>query len=242
MRKLLLLLLCCVVAQNANAQVELTRQKNKATYLVFCIRNSSTGACITGASPTCYTEPFADGTAPSGTWTDISATETEFDSSGVYYVALSAAQTNSDYVMVRCTSASSNAVPYAAVINTVNDLRGEYKLAQSATNTSITLASGENYVDDLLNNNTSVAIVSGTGAGQTRCITDWVQSTDTATVATWTTTPDNTSVYTLIETPNCNGTVGTGGITAASIATNAIDDDAIAPDVSLGSSTSNIRN
>lgn len=115
-------------------------------------------------------------------------------------------------------------------------------LAQSATGTTITLAAAENYADDLLNNNTSVVILSGTGAGQIRCITDWDQSDDQATVATWTTNPDNTSRYTLIETPNCNGAVGTNGITAASIATNAIDDDSIAADVSLGSSSTSVRN
>lgn len=42
----------------------------------------------------------------------------------------------------------------------------------------------------------SIFIASGTGAGQTRTVSDWVSSTDTATVdAAWITTPDNTSVY-----------------------------------------------
>ena len=86
---------------------------------------------------------------------------------------------------------------------------GAFATAQSgSTSTTIVLAAAENYADDLLNNNTSVVIVGGTGAGQVRCITDYDQSDDTATVAAWTTTPDNTSIYTLIETPNCNGTVG----------------------------------
>lgn len=41
-----------------------------------------------------------------------------------------------------------------------------------------------------------ILITGGTGAGQAREITDWVQSTNTATVSpNFTTTPDNTSVY-----------------------------------------------
>jgi hypothetical protein len=110
-------------------------------------------------------------------------------------------------------------------------------LAQSATGTTIVLAAAENYADDLLNNNSSVVILSGTGAGQVRCITDYDQSDDTATVAAWTTTPDNTSRYTIIETPNCNASfsgtvtsVSTGAITSDSFASGAITATAIATD------------
>lgn len=44
-----------------------------------------------------------------------------------------------------------------------------------------------------------VYIVSGTGLGQYRQITDYVGSTRVATVATWTTNPDNTSVYRVVK-------------------------------------------
>lgn len=73
-------------------------------------------------------------------------------------------------------------------------------LAQSATSTTIVLASATNITDDFLNGAT-VVIVSGTGAGQSRIITDWVSSTDTATVDTWVTNPDNTSIYEVYATP-----------------------------------------
>ena len=66
--------------------------------------------------------------------------------------------------------------------------------AQSATGTTIVLASATSLADDRLNG-MLISILSGTGAGQTRVITDYVDSTDTATVATWTTTPGSDSVY-----------------------------------------------
>lgn len=67
--------------------------------------------------------------------------------------------------------------------------------AQSATSTTLVLASTETVADSVLVGNT-LYIVSGTGAGQTRTITGWVLSTKTATVSrAWAVTPDNTSVY-----------------------------------------------
>lgn len=80
--------------------------------------------------------------------------------------------------------------------------------AQAVTGTTIQFASSETFANDELNNNASVYIVSAsTGAGQVRCITDYVGSTDTATVDTWTTTPTGTITYDLIPTPNCIGNV-----------------------------------
>jgi len=60
--------------------------------------------------------------------------------------------------------------------------------------TSITLDGTASAVDDYYNGMT-VEILSGTGAGQTKVITDYVGSTKVATVSTWSVNPDNTSVY-----------------------------------------------
>lgn len=65
---------------------------------------------------------------------------------------------------------------------------------------SITLATGASASDDAYNAMT-VYIVSGTGAGQNRVISDYTGSTRVATVASnWTTNPDNTSVYRVVKT------------------------------------------
>lgn len=85
--------------------------------------------------------------------------------------------------------------------------------AQSVTGTTIRLAAAEAFGDDELNGNTAVFIVSSTlGAGQTRCIVDYVSSTDTATVDTWTTTPTGTITYALIPSPNCSAYILGGSV------------------------------
>ena len=69
--------------------------------------------------------------------------------------------------------------------------------AQAGGATSITLDTGASAVDDTYNGLT-IYIVSGTGAGQSKAITDYVGSTKVATVSTWGTNPDNTSVFRIL--------------------------------------------
>jgi hypothetical protein len=97
--------------------------------------------------------------------------------------------------------------------------------AQAFTSTTIQLASAESFdADAELAENTSVYIVSAqTGAGQTRCILSYVNSTDTATVDAWTTTPTCTPTackYDLIATPNCSGKANLTKIDGNATATN----------------------
>ena len=70
--------------------------------------------------------------------------------------------------------------------------------AQSGGATSIQLASGEAFANDEPNGNT-ICVISGTGAGQCRVVTDYVGGTDTATVApAWITNPASGSGYEMI--------------------------------------------
>lgn len=66
---------------------------------------------------------------------------------------------------------------------------------QSATGTTAVLRSAAAFADDDLIGATIVIRSATAGAGQARVITDYVGSTDTATVDTWTTTPTGTIVY-----------------------------------------------
>jgi hypothetical protein len=138
-----------------------------------------------------------------------------------------------------------------------------YGTAQSATGTTLVLASASAFADDELIG--SVVVITGgtTGVGQARVITDSVLSTDTVTVDAWTTTPTGTITYVIfaaapasatalpavnvtqfggsagtfasgrpeVNTTHAAGTAwGSGAITAAAIATGAIDADALAAD------------
>jgi phage tail sheath protein FI len=67
--------------------------------------------------------------------------------------------------------------------------------AQGGTATTIQLAATASGNDDAYNG-MQIRITGGTGAGQTKTITDYVGGTTTATVdSAWNTNPDNTSVY-----------------------------------------------
>lgn len=69
--------------------------------------------------------------------------------------------------------------------------------AQAGAAGSITLDSGASATDDLFNG-LIVAILSGTGLGQARLVTDYVGVTKVATITpNWTTNPDATSVFVL---------------------------------------------
>lgn len=116
-------------------------------------------------------------------------------------------------------STSGNALA-TAYTSPVGPIKGtgviESGILQSATGTTAVLRSATSFADDLVIGATLV-ITDGTGAGQARLITDWVSSTDTATVATWTTTPDNTSTYEVWSTAAGSGGSGldAAGVRAA---------------------------
>jgi len=78
---------------------------------------------------------------------------------------------------------------------------------QAGASTTITLASSASATDDIYNNYT-ITITSGTGAGQSKTITDYVGTTKVATVSAWTTNPDATSVYSINYYTESNTSVG----------------------------------
>jgi hypothetical protein len=81
--------------------------------------------------------------------------------------------------------------------------------AQSATATTLVLDSGASFADDTAIGMTLIACGSTQGYCQSRLVTDYVLSTDTATVATWTVTPSGTITFYLIG--SAPGTSGGGG-------------------------------
>jgi len=113
-----LIVALCIIGMLTNASAELRRKKNTATYVTFEIFNASTGALITGATGLdCERSGYDDGTNPP-TYSDVNGTETEIGTTGTYYVALNAADTNFDFVSLQCKSTSTNAVTWTERINT----------------------------------------------------------------------------------------------------------------------------
>jgi hypothetical protein len=104
--------------------------------------------------------------------------------------------------------------------------------AQAATATTLQLRSAAAFADDEIIGATCVITSATAGAGQARTITDYVSSTDTATVATWTTTPTGTITYQCHGTAAGTGsvTIASGGISSSSFTAGAIDAAALAAD------------
>lgn len=112
--------------------------------------------------------------------------------------------------------------------------------AQSATSTTLVLASATNFTTDSIPVGGTLIITGGTGLGESRIITAYTNSSDTATVSpAWTTTPDNTSTYVLFAGPPSVSTslpdvnvasITAGAITSGAYAAGAITASAIAAD------------
>lgn len=89
-----------------------------------------------------------------------------------------------------------------ADVNNPGAFRREIKrtaTAQAGGASTITLDTGASTADDFYNTD-FVTLTAGTGAGQTRTISDYVGSTKVATVSVaWSTQPDSTSVFEIRE-------------------------------------------
>lgn len=74
-------------------------------------------------------------------------------------------------------------------------------LCQASTSTTVVFDAATSFADNFLNGH-FVFISAGTGAGQSRYIDTWTNSTDTGTVTpAWITTPDTTSVFQCYASP-----------------------------------------
>lgn len=139
-------------------------------------------------------------------------------SNGVYHATLDATDSNTlgmleVYVHVAgalAVKSTYNVIPVTVFdAMFVDQLTGPYpKLgisesgtAQAATATTLQLRSASTFADDQVIGSTIVILTATAGAGQSKIITDYVSSTDTATVDTWVTTPTGTITYMVIPTP-----------------------------------------
>lgn len=232
------------------------RQKNKATKLYFEIRNSSTGALISGATGLdCEFTPFADGTNPGATaFADFSGAEAEVASTGTYYVPATQGEMNSDYVLYQCKSSSTNAMTWTATVDTIHGnvltnasgqldadtippsaLAADGTLASVVDSDTLRLASGEVPNDADLDSGRGIALISGTGLKQYRCIISSADTNDQVDVApAFNTLPSGTVKYMLTYDAACGlartKTLLAGSVTATSFSSGAIDSSAIAAD------------
>lgn len=250
----LLCFLFCV--PQAFAGPDYRRKKNTATKLYFEIRNSSTGALITGATGLdCEYTPFADGTNPGATaFADFAGAEAEVASTGTYYVPATTTEMNSDYILYQCKSSSTNAMTWTATVDTVHGtvltnasgqldadtvpasaLAADGTLASVVDSDTLRLAVGEVPNNSDLDSGRGIALTSGTGQKQYRCIIASRDTNDEVDVApAFNTTPSGTVKYMLTYDAACGlgrlKTALAGSISNTSFTAGAIDSSAIAAD------------
>ncbi|HSG69801.1 MAG TPA: hypothetical protein VLA12_05270 [Planctomycetaceae bacterium] len=102
----------------------------------------------------------------------------------------------------------------AKFLREASEATGVTGTAQAGGATSITLAAGESATNDLYNFE-RVRIIEGTGAGQSRLITDYDGTTKVATVhRAWTTNPSTDSVYVISSADATVEAIGTNEVSA----------------------------
>ena len=221
MKKLLALILFLALARGAEAQTVYNRLYATETKIDFALwKLDATGLktdAVDGGSDCRVVKDEGTETTCMNDFADVGS------SNSSYSITLSSAEMTAARVVVHIIDQSSPQVFLDKVMiietygqtNSAQHPDGTYKTAQAGGASSITLASSETMASDIPNNSTGVTIISGTGAGQTRLITDYVSSTKVATVGTaWTTQPSNDSVYELIAAPGgeSGGTVDSSGV------------------------------
>lgn len=170
--------------------------KNVASQKIALVAyDYSTGALKTGdaANITAYvSKDFGTVTV----LTDTSATEADAtNAKGVYWFDVSQAESNADDLLFTAKSSTANVQIVPKQVYTVVPPPAYGTMQAGSTSTTAVLATSASATNDIYNFET-IYILSGTGAGQSRYIADYVGSTRTATIdPAWATTPDNTSVY-----------------------------------------------
>lgn len=118
---------------------------------------------------------------------------------------------------ITASAIADNAIDMATFATDTNPLFGIMRrgTAQSATSTTLVLDSGASFADDTPIGGTLIVCGSTQGYCQSRLITDYVGSTDTATVDTWAVTPSGTLTYYYIGSAPSSG--GGSGATAQEV-------------------------
>lgn len=158
------------------------------------LRQGGTVQTISGVNLAAIDSAHSD-----GGWEEADAT----NMTGAYRFDLPdaalASGADSVLVTIEATGAATFAREFSLVDNVQGDVFASDGTAQAVTSTTITLASGNSYGDDALNRNYVICVQAATtGVGQCEDVTDFVASTDVATIANaWGTTPTGTVEYVL---------------------------------------------
>ncbi len=121
----LMLILNCSMAQ----ALEIVRQKNVATKIVFPLSDAD-GDTVTGAAGLDSEEThWGDGTTPTS-YADLTNEATEIGTTGIYYLSLTSGEMNQDYVAIQVKTSTTGAKTQHILIRTI---AGDPKAAATVT-------------------------------------------------------------------------------------------------------------
>lgn len=191
----ILFLLPLLFAATAEAQIQIRKAEGTASltrvpfYLVDVTDGETPEAGLTISGAECqWSENGAAFGNCAGSITDVG--------SGLYYYVPTSGEIDSGgFGALKIVEAAADT--FIGLVQLVEVAEGTAAAGAAGT---ITLGTNS-YADDELNACRAVCIILGTGKGQCRDITDFVASTEVASVSpNWTTTPDNTSQYYIADT------------------------------------------
>lgn len=165
--------------------------RNAAYRFHFMMRTITDGQILSGDAGNLDAEV----SLASASFADITASETEIGSTGVYYVDMTAAEMTADgSILIRVTSSTSNADELFVELQPEPALDSGV-VSAGGTSTTILLRSAASSTDNIYNG-AVIELVRGTGAGQSRTIVAYDGGTVTATVdRAWATNPSTDTVY-----------------------------------------------
>jgi hypothetical protein len=119
MKKIIIFTLGFILLFSGIAQaLELVRQKNVATYIVVPLIDAD-GDIVTGAAGLDSERNYwADGSAPQTTFADCTNEATEIGTTGIYYLSLTAAELNYQYVAIQIKTSTTGAKTQHILIRT----------------------------------------------------------------------------------------------------------------------------
>jgi len=116
--------------------MELRRTKNLATYVTFPIQKNDGTYITSAAGLDSELNYWDDGNAPQATFTDCTNEATEIGTTGIYYLSITQAEMNHDYIVIQIKSSTTGALTQTILINTTNQNANLVNIAGSAVSTT----------------------------------------------------------------------------------------------------------
>lgn len=216
----LLAITWAILLQGSAYALEMVRQKNVASYVVFPLVDAD-GDPVTGAtSPDSEIDAYADGAAPDG-FADCTNEATEIGATGNYYLSLTNTELNQDYLIIQIKSGT--AKTQVVLIRTI--VGDPLNIATTDDGGTINVTGGA--VDTVTTTGTATAVttVNGIASGAitaTAIATDAIGAAEIA--------ADAIAAAEIADGAIDAATLATDTITAAKIAADAITNSELATD------------